>query len=92
MSQLKVRLRSILKALVTVELQLCSDLFISFGSTDCIQNKVDRLFCSGFVSNDAVVVQVTDHGEVKESLLSYGILKVTAGMKNTSIYQRQKQY
>ena len=56
------------KALVTVELQLCSDLLISLGCANGIKDKIYRLFCSGFVSDNAVVVEVSDHREVKESL------------------------
>jgi len=68
LSQLKVRLGSILKALVTVELQLCSDLFIPLGSTNGVKDKIDRLFCSGLVSDNAVVIEVSDYREVREAL------------------------
>ena len=54
--------------MVTVELQLCSDLFISLGDTYRIENKIDRLFRPCLVCNDAVVIEVADHREVKEAL------------------------
>ena len=42
----------ILKALVTVELQLCSDLFSFPCLSDCRKYKVDVLFCTGLVCNN----------------------------------------
>ena len=68
MSQLKVRLGSILKALVTVELQLCGDLFFSLCSADGIQYQLGTLFRSGFVGNDTVVIEITDDGKEQEAL------------------------
>ena len=68
LSQLKVRLGSILKALVTVELQLCSDLLISLSNTNGVKNKTDCLLCTGLVGDNAVVIEVADHREVKEAL------------------------
>ena len=40
LSQLKILLWSVLKALVTVELQLSGDLFLFLSSSDSIQNKI----------------------------------------------------
>ena len=54
--------------MVTVELQLCSDLLISLGSTNGVKNKIDGLFCSGLVGDNAVVIEVADHREIKEAL------------------------
>ena len=66
--------------MVTVELQLCSDLLISPGSTNGVKDKIDRLFCSGLVSDNAVVIEVSDYGEVKEALSCAYIRYVTAEM------------
>ena len=51
-----------------MELQLCSDLFFSPGSPYGIQNEKDRLLRAGLVGNDAVVIKVTDDGEVEKPL------------------------
>ena len=52
-----------MKALVTVELPLCSDLLFPLCSLDRIEDQVNILFLAGFVRNDTVVIQVTDHGK-----------------------------
>ena len=59
-----------------MELQLCSDLLISLGRTDRIENKVDVLFRSRLVGNDAVIIEVSDHREVKESLAGTNVRNV----------------
>ena len=61
---------SILKALVAVELQLCSDplFFSSHSKMDRIQNKVYRLFCARFICDNTVVIQIADHGQIKDTL------------------------
>ena len=51
-----------------MELQLCSDLLISLGGTYRVENKIDRLLCPHFVCDDAVVIEIADHREVKEAL------------------------
>ena len=53
-----------------MELQLRSDpLSLSLhGQADGVQNQIHRLLCSGFVSDDAVVVEVPDHGQVQYAL------------------------
>ena len=62
--------------MVTVELQLCSDLLISLGSTNGVKDKIDRLFCSSLVSNNAVVIEVSNCGEIEEAFpLSLGMIK-----------------
>lgn len=68
LSQFEVRLGSILKALVIVELQLCSDHLFFLGCPYGVEDKIDRLHCCGLVDHDAVVIEIADHGEVKESL------------------------
>ena len=57
-------MRCVLKALVTVELQLCSDIFFSLGFLDRAQYKVNILFRAGFVCDDAVVVQIPDDRQI----------------------------
>ena len=49
-----------MKALVTVELQLCGDLFFFLSFSNCTQNEVYILFGAGFVSNDAIVEQISN--------------------------------
>ena len=66
----------ILKTLVTVEVQLCSDLFTFLGGMDGIENKVDCLFRSSLVGNNAVVIKITDDREVQESLSSANVRNV----------------
>ena len=57
-----------MKALVTVEVQLCSDLFFSLGCLNGIQHKIDVLFRACFVCNNAVVIEITNNGEIEEAL------------------------
>ena len=59
-----------------MELQLCSDLLIPPGSTNSVKDKIDRLFCSSLVSNNTVVIEVSDHREVKESLTGTNVRNV----------------
>ena len=61
-------MRSVLKALVTVELQLCSDLFLSLGSSDGGKNEIDVLFGSCFVCNDTIVIEISNDRKVQETL------------------------
>ena len=61
-------MRCVLKALVTVELQLCSDIFFSPGFFDRTQNEVNVLFRASFVGDDTVVIQIPDDGQIQESL------------------------
>ena len=44
----------VLKALVTVELQLCGDLLFFLGFPDRIQHKIDVLLGAGLVGNNTV--------------------------------------
>ena len=69
-SQVEVRLRGILKPLVAVELQLRSEcLFLLLhGQPDGIQDQICRLPCTSLVSHDAVVVEVTDYGQLQHTL------------------------
>jgi hypothetical protein len=64
-----IALRSILKALVTVELQLGSDLFFFHCHAKRIQHQFDILASAGFIGNNASVKQVVYDGKVKSSLL-----------------------
>ena len=73
MSQLKVRLGSILKALVTVELQLRGDLFFSLCSSNGIQYQLRVLLRTGLIGNDAVIIEITNDRKKQESLLGADI-------------------
>ena len=67
---MKVCLRGVLKSLVAVELQLRSDsLFLSpHSKTDGIQYQIHCLLCSGLVGHNAVIIEIPDHGQVKDAL------------------------
>ena len=54
-------MRGVLKALVTMELQLRGDLFLSLGSSDGGKNEINVLFSTRLVSNDTIVVEVTNN-------------------------------
>ena len=56
-----------MKALVAVELQLRSDsLFLLLhGQADGVQNQIYRLLCSGFVSDNGIVIEIPDHGQAQ---------------------------
>ena len=55
---LKYACEGILKALVTVELQLCGDFLFFLGCSNCRKHKVNILLCASLVSNNAVVIQI----------------------------------
>ena len=57
-----------MKALVTVELQLCGDLFLSFGCPDRGKNEVDVLLGARLVGNDTVVIEVTNDRKIQYTL------------------------
>ena len=65
----------VLKALVAVELQLRSGpLFLPLhGQTNGVQNQVHRLLRCSFISYDAVVIEVPDHGQVQHALLGVDV-------------------
>ncbi len=71
-------MRGVLKALVAVELQLRSDcLFLAHRSqVDGTQHQIHRLLGSSLVSYDAVVVEVTDHGQIQHTLLGLDIRNI----------------
>ena len=75
-SQLKIRLGCVLKALVTVEVQAPCDLFLFPGSSDRRKHKIDILFGSCAVGNDAVVIKVTNNGKIEEALIGSDIRNV----------------
>jgi len=60
----KIRLRSVLMALVTVEDESISDLFFLFGFAQVLPYQGDRVFPSKLVGDDEVVVQILDGGQV----------------------------
>ena len=57
-----------MKALVTVELQLCGDLFLSLGCSDRGKDEVDVLLCTSLVSNNTVVVEVANDRKIQYTL------------------------
>ena len=61
----------VLKALVAVELQLCSDPLFLFphGKSNGVQHQIHRLLCSGLISHDAVVIEIPDNGQIQYTLL-----------------------
>lgn len=58
-----------MKALVTMELQLCGDLFFSLCRADGIQHQLGTLLRTGLIRNNAVVIEITDDRKIQESLL-----------------------
>ena len=58
-----------MKALITVELQLCGDHFFFLSFPNCTQNEVYILLGASFVSNNAVVKQISDDREIENTLL-----------------------
>ena len=61
-------MRGVLKALVTVELQLCGDLFLSLGCSDRGENEVNVLFSTCLVCNDTIVIEVTNDRKIQYAL------------------------
>ena len=61
-----------------MELQLRSDLLflLLHCQTNGVQNQIHRLFRSGFVSYNAVVIEVPDHGQVQHALLGVDVRDV----------------
>ena len=41
---------------------------ISFSCFECVQNQVDILFCTGFVSNNAIVMRISDDRPIQGAL------------------------
>ncbi|MDY3014072.1 MAG: hypothetical protein SOR61_02550, partial [Evtepia sp.] len=65
-------------ALVAVELQLRSDsLFLLLhGQADGVQNQIYRLLCSGFVSDNGIVIEIPDYGQVQYALFGVNVENV----------------
>ena len=59
--------------LVTVELQLPGDLFLSLCSLDRIQNQFDELIFCGLVIDNAIVIQISDDRQVQETLNGFDV-------------------
>lgn len=59
--------------LVTVELQLPGDLFLSLCSLDRIQNQIDELIFCGLVIDNAIVIQISDDRQVQETLNGFDL-------------------
>lgn len=57
---------SVLSLLLTAGLQLCGDLFFLLGRLD---REIDVLFCDGLVGSNAVVIEVSNDGQVQDALL-----------------------
>ena len=76
---------SILKALVTVELQLCSDLLFPFGSLDCIQHKINRLLSSGLICHNAIVIQIPDDRKIQYALLGVYVRNICCSLLIRSV-------
>lgn len=58
-----------------MELQLCSDLLFLFTlrKANGIQNKIDRLFCAGFVGCNAIIVKISNHGQIQNTLFGVDV-------------------
>ena len=63
---------SVLTPLVAVEVELRSDSLLTLHrQANCIQNKIDSLLDFSLVSDNAIIVWITDHGQVQHTL--YGV-------------------
>ena len=64
-----------MKPLVAVELQLRSDPL--FFRIHCqmygVQDKIDRLLSTGLISDNAVIVQIPNHGQIEHPLFGVDI-------------------
>ena len=60
------------------EVQLRSDclFLVLHGQADGVQNQIHRLLCFGLVSHNAVVVEITDYGQVQNTLLCVDVRDV----------------
>ena len=76
---MKILSGSVLKPLVAVEAEFCSDpLFLLLhGQTDGVQHQVHRLPGTGFVGHHAVVIEDPDHGQVQHALLGVDVGNVS---------------
>lgn len=63
-------MRSVLEALVAVELQSPGDLLflLLHRQADGIQDQTYGLGFCRFISNDAIIIKVPDHGQIEDSL------------------------
>jgi hypothetical protein len=59
-----------------VELQLCSDRFLFLRRPDGGQNEIYVLLRAGSVRNDAVVVQIANHGKVQYTLSRFDVRNI----------------
>ena len=57
-----------------MELQLCGDLFLSLGCSDCREDKIDVLFGTGFVCNNAIVIEVSNDRKILYTLPCVDVL------------------
>lgn len=57
-----------LKALVTVEIQVPSDLSLSLGYSDHGKYEIDILFSPRLVRNDTIVIEITNKGKIQAPL------------------------
>ena len=57
-----------MKPLVAVEAQLPSDFLFLYGKANGIQHQIDRLGTCSFVGNNAIVIQIPNHGQVQNAL------------------------
>ena len=66
-----------MEALVTVELQLCSDFFFPLGRFYSVEYKINRLLSCRLVCNYTIVVQISDNR--KQRKLAAGIVPKKKG-------------
>lgn len=64
--------------MVAVELQLRRDsiFLLLHGQADGVQNQIYRLLCFGFVSDNGVVIESPDHGQVQYALFGVNVENV----------------
>ena len=57
-------------------LLVCGQLLPLYRQTDRVQHQIHRLLCAGFVGNDAVVIKVTNHGQIQYALLCVDVRNI----------------
>ena len=56
-----------MEALVTVQLQLCSDLLFSFSQAESVSHELCGLLGTCFIGDDAVVIEIPDYGQIQNT-------------------------
>jgi len=72
-NQVKIPVGRVLKTLVAVEVQLCSDFLFLHSIFNSIKDKVNRLLCPGLVCDNTIIIEISDHGQIQDTLASMDV-------------------